>query len=455
MKEKHQGNLRFFNFFSPLLFLLVTTVIPTKGQLVDKIVAKVDNQILLKSELDVAYLQYLSQAPPEQTQNQQELRCMMLESLLINKLLLAKAEIDSVTVDYETVSSQLEQRMDYFIKMAGSVEKLEQTYKKSIDELKDDLRKSLQEQLITQKMQETITGAVKVTPGEVKKFYNSIPEDSLPYFSTLVEVGHIVKKPEIGRAEKAHARELLIGIREQIQQGADFCKLAERHSQDPGSKKYCGELGFFKKGELVPEYEAAALNLKPGEFSGVVESEYGFHLIQMIERRSNEFNTRHILIKAESNSKDFNQASEFLDSIRTLIQNDSIAFSKAANQFSQDKQTQSTGGFMTDEEGSYRISVEDLEPVLFFTIDSMKVGDISNPVLYKMEDGTEAMRIVFLKSKTAPHKANLKEDYQEIYNAALGDKKNRIMNEWFDKTKDEVYIKIDQEYSDCNILMNP
>lgn len=454
-KEKNPERLRFFN----LVFLGLSIVFllsnSSQAQLVDKIVAKVDNQILLKSEVDVAYLQYISQSQPNQKMDHEALKCQILESLLINKLMLAKAEIDSVVVDYEVLQAQLDQRMDYFIRMAGSAEKLESIYKKTIDELKDDLKVSLEEQLTTQKMQEQIIGGIKVTPGEVKKFFNTIPEDSLPYFSTSVEVAQIVKDPEIGRKEKMEAMDLLKSIKARIKDSADFCQYATQYSQDPGSRKSCGELGFFKKGELVPAYEAAALKLKPGEMSPIVESEYGFHLIQLIERRANEYNTRHILIKPKSSQNDFGYAAEILDSIRTLVLNDSMTFANAANKFSVDKNTKNSGGFFTGENGSYRISVEDLDPDLFFTIDTMMVGEITHPIKYRREDGSEALRIIYLKAKTPPHVANLKDDYQEIYNAALEHKKNKALNEWFDKTKDEVYIHIDEDYTDCNVLINP
>lgn len=451
MRPKNPGTSKFFK----ILFLVLFSTKFLHAQLVDKIVAKVDNQILLKSEIDMAYIQYMSQLPANQRVDDRQLKCQIVESLLINKFMLAKAEIDSVTVEYEVLQAQLEQRMDYFIRMAGGADKLQAIYKKTIDELKDDLRSSLEEQLITQKMQEKIVSGIKVTPGEVKKFFNAIPEDSLPYFSTSVEIGQIVKDPEIGKQEKREAAELLRSIKNRIKDSADFCRYAAEYSEDPGSRKSCGELGYFKRGELVPPYEAAALKLKPGEISEIVESEYGYHLIQLIDRRSNEYSSRHILIKPKSSKKDFGYTTQLLDSIRTLILNDSMTFSNAANKFSDDKTTKNNGGFFTSEGGGYRIPVDELDPGLFFSMDTMKVGQISNPMIFKKEDGAESTRILFLKSKTPPHVANLKDDYQEIYSAALDHKKNKALNEWFDKTKDEVYIHIDDEYSECNILMTP
>lgn len=422
------------------------------SQVIDKIIAKVDNEIVLKSELEVLYLQYLAN---NSTADPTELKCKVLESLLINKLLLAKAEIDSVGVEKTMVDDQLNRRMSYFVQQIGSEKKLEEYYGKSISALKEDLRKQVKDQLIIQKMQDQITGKVKVTPAEVRRYFNSIPKDSLPYFSTEVEVGQIVRVADISREQKLDTRKKLEKIKERIQAGEDFCELAKQYSEDPGSAKNCGELGFFKKGDLVPEYEAVALKLKAGEISGIVESDYGFHLIQMIERRSNEFNSRHILIKPNSSQKDLSVAEFFLDSIRTKILRDSLSFSKAAKDFSADKATVANGGFIFDEKtGTSSIPVEELDPSIFFIIDTMKVGNVSKPMRFKMEDGTEAIRIIYYKSKMPPHQANMVDDYQKIYKASLNEKKNKELSKWFDKTKGEVFIDIDKEYQNCNILLN-
>ncbi|MFN6945192.1 MAG: peptidylprolyl isomerase [Cytophagaceae bacterium] len=435
------------------LLLFFSSMSGSYSQVIDKIAAKVDNHIVLKSELEVSYLQFLQQENTFAPEGE-ELKCRVLETLIINKLLLAKAEIDSVVVEREAVEEQLDRRMQYFIQQfGGRPEKLEQFYNKSIDDLKSDLRKSVREQMIVQRMQDKITGAIKVTPSEVKKFFQQIPKDSLPFISSEVEVGHIVKLPPVGREQKREAKAKLEKIRERIIAGEDFCKLAEKFSEDPGSAKNCGELGFFKKGELVPEYEATALKLKPGEYSSVIESQFGFHFIQLIERRGNEFNTRHILIKPAGSTVDTEYAYNFLDSLRSKILADSISFERAANKHSDDKNTSVSGGLFVDHQsGGTRISLEDLDPGMFFVIDTMKVGQISQPLPYRMPDGTQAMRIIYYKAKFPPHQANLRDDYQKIQQAALEEKKNRALDEWFDKTKGEVYIDIDDEFNQCKIL---
>lgn len=428
--------------------------LPVFGQVIDKIIAKVDNYVVLKSELEVAYLQFMQSEEAKFAPDKSKIKCTILESLVINKLLLAKAEIDSVTVDNETVESQLDRRMQYFIGQFGSDKKLEEYYKKSIDELKTDMRKQVREQMITERMQNQITADVKVTPGQVEKFYKTIPKDSLPFFSTEVEVGQIVRYAEISQEQKRKYLERAEDIRKQLLSGVAFCTLASKYSEDPGSAKQCGELGFFKKGDLVKPYETAALRLTPGQISEVVESEFGFHIIQLVERRGNEYNTRHILIKPSSSYKDLANAEQFLDSLRLAILRDSISFSKAAKEHSVDKTTKNNGGMLLDESGGSRVPMEKLEPGVFFVIDSVKVGNISRPVRYRTEDNKDAVRIIFYKSKTPAHQANLKDDYPKIYQATLDEEKNKAINKWFDKTKGEVYISIDADYNTCDILNN-
>lgn len=415
----------------------------------DKIIGKVDNYILLKSELDLAFLQAVASGQ----KGSKNLTCQILENLLISKLLLAKADIDSVVVDDKTVDDQLNRRMEYFIAQIGSEKKLEEYYNKPIDKLKSDLRRQVKEQMLAQKMQDQISGKIKVTPGEVKRFYEEIPKDSLPYFSKEVEIGQIVMIAGVSKNQKALAREKLQRIKDRILAGENFGELAKQFSEDYVSARGGGELGFFKRGELVPEYEAASFKLKPNDISDIVESQFGFHLIQLIERRGNEYNTRHILIKANSSTVDVGASANFLDSLRTRIMADSISFERAAKKYSDDKGTKDNGGlFLDSESGSTKIAMENIDPGIFFIIDTMTVGNITRPLPFRTEDGKEASRIVWFKSKTAPHVANLKDDYQKIASAAISEKKAGILEEWFKKTRGEVFIDVDKEFNHCDIL---
>jgi parvulin-like peptidyl-prolyl isomerase len=549
------------------VFLLSTPLIAqySKGQMIDKIIAKVDDYIVLKSDLDKAYLEYVSSGQ----EGGEEVRCGIFESLVISKLLIAKAEIDSVIVLDEEVQMNLDQRMQIILSQIGSEQRLEEYYQKSVDEFKIELFNDIKEQLIADKMQRTITEDVSVTPSEVKRFFNRIPADSLPFFSTEVSVGQIVVIPEVGDNQKEIARAKLLDIRERIVNGPDltgtygawtlqlspdnslelvdkigtkytgsweynvndrlfsitlneisftanefqftwkltkyggdsllfenndisntskftafkpedesrkspvinidfligswkitsfngdgedFATLAREFSEDPGSARNGGELGYASRGTMVPEYEAAAMTMKPGEISEPIETDFGYHMIQLIDRRGNEFNSRHILIRPDFTAIDFEKAENFLDSIRNHIIHDSLVFEKVAKEFSDDDETAGNGGFMIDQSGSTRVSVEDLDPVVFFTIDTMEVGNISSPLRYRMKDGKEAVRILYYKDRVKPHKANLKEDYQKIQLATMNEKRQEVMENWFDKAKDDVFIQIADDYKYCKIL---
>jgi len=417
---------------------------------VDGIIAKIDNHVILRSDLEFSYLQFLSQS---KQQPNEQLKCDVLKSLVQEKLLLARAEVDSVTVEDAMVTSELNRRIEYLTAQVGGVERLEQYYNKSIRQLKDELRPTVKEQLVMEKMQREISGKVAVTPKEIKKYFNAIPRDSLPYFSSEVELGQIVKYAQVSKQQKQTARQQLEEIRRRVLAGEDFATLARQYSQDPGSAQAGGELGFFKKKELVPEYEAAALRLEPGQTSNVIESQFGFHLIQLIERKGQEFNTRHILIKPATASVDIAEASAALDSVRTLVLNDSLTFAKAAKDFSDDKATKDNGGMLTSRStGSTYIPMDQVDPGIFFVIDTMQVGEISKPIPFRTEDGKEAVRIIQLKSKSAPHLANLKDDYQKIATAALNQKRGKAIDDWFRKNINTVYVEIDPDYQNCQVL---
>ncbi|MFP4090739.1 MAG: peptidylprolyl isomerase [Cyclobacteriaceae bacterium] len=410
---------------------------------IDKISAKVDNYIVLESELETAFL--------ETRRNDRNVqKCDVLRQLVMEKVLLAKAEIDSVVVSEDEVNANLERRMQYYINNLGR-EEIEAQFGKTIEEFKDELRDDVRNQLVAQQMQKTITENIKVTPAEVKEFYRKIPQDSLPYYSTEVTVGQIVKLPSVSPEQKEKTRKKLQEIRQRIVEGESFAELAKVYSEDPGSAVRGGELGFAQRGMMVPEFEAAALSLKPGEMSQPIESDFGFHLIQLIERMGNRYNSRHILLRPSSSEADIEYAEKHLDSLRTLIMNDSIDFAKTAKEESDDKETAASGGFFNAQDGSNRVPTDELDPVIFFTIDTMQVGNITKPMKYRMPDGSPAVRILYYKDRTQPHQANLKDDYQKIYNAALNARKASALRKWFNEAREDVFIEIDPEYSLCDM----
>ncbi len=424
---------------------------PRGQQILDGIVVKVDNQIILRSEIEGIMAQEQARAqgkplPPD-------LRCKILQSLVLNKLMIARAEVDSVTVTDTQVNGELDRRMNYFVQQVGSEKKLEEMYNKPVRALKEDLRLQVHDQLVQQKMQEQISGKVAVTPREVKEYFDKVPKDSIPYFSTEVEVGQIVIPAQVNDAAKQAAIAQLNDLRARVLAGESFEELAKKYSQDPGSGAQGGYLGFFKKGELVPEYEAASRKLEPGQLSPVVESQFGFHLIQFIERKGDSYSTRHILLKAVTGTADASVAATKLNRIRTQILKDSISFAKAAKDFSTDKISAANGGLLANrQDGGSRLPLDKLDPAIFFIIDTMKVGHVTPPLPYRTDDGKDAMRILYLKSNTPPHQANLLDDYQKISQAALAQKKGRALDDWYEKNRSTVYLEVAPEYAECKVL---
>jgi peptidyl-prolyl cis-trans isomerase SurA len=332
---------------------------------------------------------------------------------------------------------------------------LAEIYGKTADQLKTEIEESLKEQLIIQKMQQKITEGLAVSPAEVKKFFSTIPKDSLPFFSAEVIVGQIVKKPEVNKEVKDQIENRLKEFRELIMNGtADFQTLAKEYSEDPGSAMMGGELGFFRRGELAPEYEATSLGLKPGEISNPVETMFGFHLIQLLERRGNTFNTRHILLRPVSSENDIKNAEKYLDSLRIQILEKKIDFAKAAKEYSDDRATSDNGGFFTDPQtGSNRLTLRTLEdPVLYFTLDSMKVGTLTAPMRFEDEREGTKVRILFYKERFPAHRANMEDDYEKLKAAAKRRKEDEILSKWFVSAKEDVFIDIDPSYDRCEAL---
>jgi peptidyl-prolyl cis-trans isomerase SurA len=433
-----------------ILMVVVTIGVnaQSKGQLADEIIAKVDSYIILKSDLESAHQQALTNG-----QYSANLKCQIFSQLITQKLMVAKAEIDSIVVSPEEVDNNLDRRMQMIIQQTGgSEEQLESYYGKNLQQIRSEVRDDVQEQLVIQRMQSHITGGIDVTPAEIKKFYNNIPKDSIPFFSTEVEVGQIVRVPEVGKPQMDAAYERLMDYKKRIENGENFETLAREYSQGP-SGRAGGNLGFVKRGAMVPEFEAGALALKPGQISFPIKSEFGLHLIQLIERRGNEYNSRHILMQPIPSESDIQNSVDYLDSLRSVIVDDSVAFEKIAKDNSEDKYTAANGGYFMDNTGASRISVESLDPVIYLTItDSLVLGEISKPMNFRTDAGKDAVRIIYYKSKVKPHEANLGQDWQKIQAAALNEKQNATLNKWFENARKDVFINIDETYDNCNIL---
>ena len=420
----------------------------SSGVVVDEIIVRVDDYIVLRSELESTYLDILSRGERISGNT----KCAVLKDLITNKLLVAKAEIDSILVEDGQVDQELNSRMALIINQVGSEDEIEKYYNKTIAEFKKELFDDIKEQLIVRKMRQEILADVVVSPEEVKDFYESVPRDSLPYFSTQVKVSQIVKVPEVGKEQKDKTRGELLKIRDKILNGESFEILATLNSQDPGSAQNGGNLGFVGRGTFQPEFEAAVFKLKEGEISMPVETEFGFHLIQLIEKRGNLFNSRHILLQPEFSDSDIQRTKDFLDSLMGLAYSDSVTFEELAREYSDDKFTSSFGGYFTDAMGSENVLVEELDPVIFFTIDTMDVSQISVPFESRTDDGKIAYKLIFFKEKIPPHLGNLEEDYQRFRNFTLNRKQGIELDRWFEKARKEIFINVDPEYNSCNII---
>ncbi len=376
--------------------------------------------------------------------------CALFDEMLYQKLLYNQAMIDSVEVDDEQVEQVLERRLRYFIQQIGSREQLEAYYGKTIDELKDEFREIVREQEVSQRMENKITQNITVTPSEVRRFYNNMPQEDIPIVESEMQLAKIQIAPPIREDEIAETKRRLEEFRQRILAGESFSTLAILYSDDPGSARRGGELGFFGRGELFPEFEATAFGLRPGEVSEIVETEAGYHIIQLIERRGEQFNVRHILLQPQVSPEDIARTRNQLDSIRTLIQTGEMAFEEAALEFSDHPSRVNEGLMVNPFTNTTRFTSEHLEPNLFFVIDRMEVGQISEPIATRTEDGQPAFKLVKLTQRTQPHRANLEEDYDFIQKLARQEKQKRVIRNWINQRLAATYTFIHENYRDCN-----
>lgn len=418
-------------------------------QIVDQVMAVVGSNIILRSDIEKQYYQAIAQGEPRS----QELKCYIFDQLLLQKLMINQAALDSLIVTDAQVDAELDKRMRYYVKQIGSEEKLEEYFHTTIVQLKSELRDAIKEQIIVQQMQSKITKDITSTPNDVREYFNSIHPDSVPYIDAEMEVAQIVRKPPVSAEEKKDVRARLEGYRKAIMDGGDFSVYAALYSDDKSTAKKGGELDFFERGMMVPEFEAVAFNLKPGEVSNVIETKFGFHILQLIERRGEQINVRHILLQPKISENDLRGAILFLDSIRTKIVLGNMTFEEAAEKFSDDEETRFNGGLMLNPEtGTTHLSPDRMDRLLFFQVDTMTVGSISQPLLMTTQEGKNAYRLVLLKSKTKPHVANLKDDYQKIQEVALSEKQNKAMSDWIEKKSKNTYIQINDTMNNCPVL---
>jgi len=434
-----------------LCALAVLSAYSASGQqVVESVVAVVGNEVIYLSEIEGQVVQLKAERDPTPVE---QLRCRLFEDQLVQKLFLDQARIDSIEVSSENVEADLNSRLTEYIRRAGSEQALETYFNKSMAEIRKDLREMLTNQYIVQETQGTIAQDITITPEEVRKFYNTIPRDSLALVPRKVQLSMISVEPPDMEASKAEVRQRLLDLRSRIINGESFSTLAILYSEDPGSAPRGGELGFNTRGELAKPYAEAAWSLKQGVVSKIVETEFGFHIIQLIDRKGDMVNSRHILMKPKLSAGQTEWAILKLDSIATLVRTDSLTFPQAAMRFSSDKATRANGGKMVSQNPSERVdwlTLDELSKEVNLVVRNMKLGEISEPFRTTDSKGNSIYCIIRLDAEIPAHRLNMQDDYNYLSELALRDKQSRKYEEWIaDKIK-RTYIRISDDFRGCN-----
>jgi len=337
----------------------------------------------------------------------------------------------------------------------GDQKKLEDFYEKSVVEIKEDMRTLIKEQLTAQRMQMTVVEGIEVTPSEVREYYENLPADSIPLISAEVELSQIVKFPELSDEAEQEVIAKLKELKERIENGTSFSSMAILYSEDPGSNKKGGEYQGIQRGVFVKEFEAVAFNLRKGEISDPFKTEFGYHIVQLLEKRGEELDLRHILIKPKLTQENLQEAKNFLDSVSVAIANGEMTFEEASRRFSDDEQTRFNGGQMSNfQSGNNKFEVSQLDRGLFALISSLEDDEISEASFYRTEDQREAFRIVRLDANYEPHKANLDLDFTRIKGFALQQKQAKTVEDWKNEKLADTFVKINEGYYDCADELN-
>lgn len=436
-----------------LSLVIVFTVISSQQSfaqdslIIDQIVSVIGSSIIKESDIQNQFQQMKAEGHPVGDLTS----CRIVEDVMYQKLLLDQAVIDSIEVSESTVDDEIQRRIDVFAEQIGSYEKLEKFYEKTLLEIKTEWRDVVKEQMLAQRMQQSIVADIQVSPKDVRSYFENLTADSLPLINPQYELAQIAFSPRITIKQKIELRAKLDGIRQRAINGENFSTLAVLYSDDLASSKKGGDLGYVARGELVQEFAAAAFKLKVGEISRIIETEYGFHIIKMIDRKGERINVRHILLKPKPTNEDFLRIKGKADTVYSILKSDTLSFSKAALIFSDDKQTKNNGGLMVNPyTGNAKFEAKQIDPIIFNEVTSLKKGEISRPFLATDETGNQVYKIVKLISSTKAHKASLTEDYQTIKEIALAKKKEQALTDWIIKKQKETYIKLSPNFSQCD-----
>ncbi|HEU0110854.1 MAG TPA: peptidylprolyl isomerase [Flavisolibacter sp.] len=430
------------------LFAILTASIAQSQKIVaDKIVGIVGDKIILLSDLQNAIADMARQGgqiPPNA-------ECTIMEQALVSKVLMLQAIKDSLPVTDEEVEAELDQRVRYFITQYGTQEALESVAGKTIYQIKDDARESVRENKLAQSMQRKIVEVVKITPTEVNAYYNRFPKDSLPFFESEVEIGQIVVYPKASRDLETYIISELENYKRQIQaKMISFAQAAQKYSEDPGSKERGGQYQINRnEKQWDPSFMAAAFRLKEGEISNIVKTKFGYHLIMMDQRNGDDAVIRHILRVPPVTDVEVNSSIAKLDSIRSKLVAGTLDFNAAAGKYTEDEQAKYAGPYIISGDGDSYNRIDELDKEVVAMLDKIKVGEYSQPTVFTDERGKKGVRILYLKSRTEPHRLNLKDDYNKIAQSALEEKKYQALDKWLKANIPAYYIMIDKETADC------
>lgn len=440
-----KAHLLYINFF-----VLLSVLASAQPQTVDGVAAIVGGDVILKSDIDEQYDVF-----NRQNFGKPVSYCEVFEELLFQKLLIHHAAIDSISIGEEEVEANMDRRIQQLIMQMGDQKKLEDFYEKSVVEIKEDMRTLIKEQLTAQRMQMTVVEGIEVTPSEVREYYENLPADSIPLISAEVELSQIVKFPELSDEAEQEVIAKLKELKGRIENGTSFSSMAILYSEDPGSNKKGGEYQGIQRGVFVKEFEAVAFNLRKGEISDPFKTEFGYHIVQLLEKRGEELDLRHILIKPKLTQENLQEAKNFLDSVSVAITNGEMTFEEASRRFSDDEQTRFNGGQMSNfQSGNNKFEVSQLDRGLFALISTLEDDEISEASFYRTEDQREAFRIVRLDANYEPHKANLDLDFTRIKGFALQQKQAKTVEDWKNEKLADTFVKINEGYYDCADELN-
>ncbi len=436
-----------------VLFLSAITFGLKAQKLVDKVVAQVGSEYILLSDVEkqFSYLQESSGSISD------EERCSILEGLMAQKIMVDQAKLDSIVVLDAEVEQQLDFRIESILRqMNGDTEFFEEYYGQTVPEVKEWMRINMKEMLLAERMRGSLFEGITITPSETRAFFENIPTDSLPYFNAEVEVAEIVLVPQVNEVEKSKAYESSMAVyKELMENNGDFAALAKKFSDDPGSKRLGGDLGWQTRGTFVPEFDAIAYTLKKDEISEPFESPFGYHIVQLLDRRGNTVHTRHILFKPELTFDDIQKTKEKLEAIKEEVLVDSISFQKAIKKYSsKDEESFNNNGRLTNPvNGTTFFETADLPPDIYFAIEGIDVEGLTEVIEYTTPRGETQFRIIKLLSRTRPHKANLKQDYAKIQFYAKENKKNEYFGKWVQEKAAKKYVQLDERFASCPNLM--